>query len=495
MRILNRETLISHGNKAGRELVCDILEAGLEAGDPYHAAFKLLKLDGNKLTVNGPEYEPVGAPRGGPETYELGKDIDRIFLFGAGKGILRIARALQDVLGDRLTGGCVIVKYGDAEDLERIEIVHGAHPVPDENCVKGCRRIMEMVREFALSERDLVFTAIGNGVGSLLTLPGEGIPLEAVKQLVHLMQIEKGVPTAQLSIVRNQVDQLKGGKITRLFRPAKMVHLLAIDCNYGNTGLPGYAGLMKANVWIHSLPDAGSREMAVGILKKWDAWDLVDDSIRTYLLAPAPEKEVLRQAEFERMDCRIFGIMPDKLGPLPAAMKKAEALGYTAHLINRGHELEASVMGRFFGLLGKTVIHEGQPFPAPCALFFTGEMLVTVGKGSGIGGRDQECALSAAAVIQNQNRIVIGSVDTDGTDGPGGHFDDDAAARGITTLAGGIVDGCTFAEAAEKKIDIPGGLKNHSSSQPLWKLDSGIWATQNISVQDLAVVLVMPPHA
>jgi glycerate-2-kinase len=305
---------------------------------------------------------------------------------------------------------------------------------------------------------------------------------------------------------------------------------LAIDCNYGNTGLPGYAGLMKANVWLHTMPDIGSRKAAIRVLKIWDAWDLVDESIRTHLLAPSSANEVLRQAEFEHMDCRIFGLMPDKLGPLQAAMEKARELGYTPqhinpdaqissgksalvklpgcivslfvklslrsmlnkHVATQANELEASAMGRSLGHLGISAVNEGKPLPAPCALFFTGEMLVTVGKGDGIGGRDQECALSAAGVIQNQTQIVIGSVDTDGTDGPGGHFDEDAAARGITTLAGGIVDGCTLAEAAEKKVDIAGALKNHGTSAPLWKLDCGIWATQNISVQDLAVVLVMP---
>jgi glycerate-2-kinase len=492
MRIRNQHELTSHGNMPGRKSVCDILEAGLEAGDPYNAVKKLLRLEGSKLTINGPEYEPINAPRSGPVVYNLDKDIDRVFFFGAGKGILRVGKALQDILGTYLLGGCAVVKYGDEEKLNKIEIFHGGHPVPDENCVKGCLRLVEMVEELKLTGRDLVFTAIGNGVGSLLTLPSDGIPLNAVKEMVSLMQIEKGVPTAQLSIVRNQVDKLKGGRITRLFKEAKMVHLLALDCNYGNTGIVGYDGLMKANVWIHTMPDVGSKEMAVGILKNWDAWERADESIRKYLLTASPDNDVLRYPEFEAMDCRIYGIMPDKLGPLPAAMKRAEDLGYPAHLINRGHELEASVMGRYFGLLGRCVVNEGQPFPAPCALFFTGEMLVTVGKNGGVGGRDQECALSAAVLVKDQKQIVIGCVDTDGTDGPGGYFDDEAAAQGVKALSGGIVDGYTMGEAATAGVNIDAALKTHATSQALWKLKCGIWATQNISVQDLVVVLVMP---
>ena len=493
MRILNMEALTNHGNIAGRKIVGEILEAGMQAGDPYNAVIKLVQRKGSILKINGPEYEPINSPKSGPVEYNLDTDIDRIFLFGAGKGILRIAKALEETLGDYLTGGCVIVKKGDKEDLSgKIEVFYGAHPVPDEDCVKGCTRLIEMVSEKKLTQRDLVFTVIGNGVGSLLTMPAPGISLDAVKHMVRLMQIEKGVPTAELSIIRNQVDRLKGGRITRLLKPAKMIHLLALDCNYGNTGIPGYMGLMRANVWIHTMPDVGSRDGAVSILKRWEAFEQIDEGMRNYLLQEHPDNEVMRYPEFEETESRIFGVMPDALGPLPVAMKKAEELGYSAHMISRLTELEASVMGRFFGHLGRCVVTDKQPFPAPCALFFTGEMLVTVGQGDGIGGRNQESALSAVRVIQNQHRIVIGCVDTDGTDGPGGHFDDDAAAQGITTLSGGIVDSHTFVEAFEKGVDINAALKNHATSQALWKLNCGVWATQNISVQDLVVVLIMP---
>jgi glycerate-2-kinase len=495
MRIQNLDTLTSHGNTEGRKLVCNILEAALQAADPYNATKNMLKLEGGRLIIDCPDFEPIGTPNPGPHIFDLDKDFDRVFVFVAGKGMLRVAKALEDVLGDYLTGGLCIVKYGDIDDTSKFEVYHAGHPIPDENCVAACRRMVEMASELRLTERDLVFTGIGNGVGSLLTLPPDGISLSVVSDMIHLMQIEKGVPTAELSIVRNHLDQIKGGRMTRLFKPAKMVHLLAIDCNYGNTGIVGYPGLMRANVWLHTMPECGSREIAIAILKKWDAWDEVDESIRNYLSSPNSGPDVMRQEEFEQLGCLIYGIMPDSKGPLPTAMKHAEDLGYPAHLMCRGHELEASATGRFFGLMGKCIVSEGQPFPAPCAIFYTGEMLVTVGNGTGVGGRNQECAVSAARVIQNENHLVVASVDTDGTDGPGGDFDEDASAQGVTVLSGGIVDGYTMGEAQEKGVDMITPLQTHGTSQPLWKLNCGLQVSQNISLQDLLVMLVMPPKA
>lgn len=490
MRIRNAEHLTSHGNVEGRKVMCQILERGLQVADPYYNTLRLIEVRDDKLYIGCEDFEPIQSPRSGIDIYDLKKDIDRIFVFGAAKGIQRIALALEEKLGQYLTGGRVIAKHGDELLLKKIQVSYGGHPVPDEGCVAGCKKLVEDIGALHLTERDLVFTIVGNGVSSLLTLPPENISLEDVKDLTRVMQIEKGVSTTELNVVRNQVDQLKGGRITRLLRPAKMVHILSVDCNYGNTGIVGYPGLTRANIWLHTLPDVSSQEKAAQILTKWDAWNEVAPSIKDYLAHAGPDLDVLKAAEFEAMDCRIFGIMPDKLGFIPSAMEKARELGYEPHLICKSHFLKADNVGRLFGNMANLCSTENEPFSGPCALFFTGEMLVSVGKNGGVGGRNQECALTAATVIAGNPRVIVGAADTDGTDGPGGFFHEDASRMGIHALSGGIVDGYTMQEAAEKGIDVKQALETHSTSAALWQLDSGLWATQNISLQDIVVALI-----
>ena len=107
-----------------------------------------------------------------------------------------------------------------------------------------------------------------------------------------------------------------------------------------------------------------------------------------------------------------------------------------------------------------------------------------------MGGRNQEFALCTAQEIAGSKRIVIGSVDTDGTDGPGIQFT--SGPKNIPTcLAGGVVDGETVTEAENAGINIVEELKKHNTSSPLWKLNSGVLATPNISMIDLTVALVM----
>lgn len=491
MRIRNADTLTGHGNRAMREDAVKILDAGMTAADPYYNTLKLVRIENGKLLVGGSDFEPMGTPHPGIVELDL-NTIDRVFVFGAGKGIQRAAKALEEALGDRLTGGYIILKYGDDVTLKNISVTHGDHPVPDENCVQGSRAMMEMIQKLGLTPRDVVFTIVGNGVSSLLTLPAGNLSLKSVMDVTRILQIEKGATTRELNFIRNSIDLLKGGRITRMLHPAKMFHILTVDPNRGSTAREGYAGLTETNIWLHTLPDATNAAQAIKIIRQYNAWDEIADEVKNFISTMKPEQETLRKAEFEQMDCRIYGVVPDHLSVLPVAVETARQLGYEPHVMckAKSYFLDAAEAGKFMGAIAKLVSTENHPFAPPCALFMTGEMVVAVGKGGGVGGRNQEFCISAANIISGDKRIVVGSVDTDGTDGPGGLFDQQAKDLGVLALAGGVIDGETKTKALAAGYDLKDVLLGHGTSKPLWDLGDGVWAVHSISVQDLTVVLI-----
>lgn len=493
MRIRNAETLTGHGSTKLRRDVVAILEAGMTAADPYDNTLDLVRIEDGFLVVGGDDFEPAGTPRPGLVRLDLDK-VGRIFVFGAGKGIQRAAEALEKALGERLTGGHIIIKYGDTAVLEKITYTHGAHPVPDENCVAGCRRMVDTIREAGLTKDDVVFTIVGNGVSSLLTLPAGDLPLEWIKEVTRVLQMEKGALTMELNNVRNALDSLKSGRLTRLLHPARMFHLLTIDPNKGSTGtMEGYRGLTEGNYWLHTLPDYTSRQLAVDTLRRFGVWDDLPDGLRAFLENPDANAAPLTKAEFEAMDCRIYGVVPYRRGVWPTVAAKARELGYEPHILSKIDGVEASEAGMFMAGMARLVVEEGIPFRAPCALFMAGEKVVTVGRADGVGGRNQEFCLAAARVIAGLDRVAAGSVDTDGTDGPGGDFDAAATQAGVVALAGGVVDGATQARAEERGYDLVRVLASHAASKPLWDLGDGVWAVHSISVNDCTVVLVDGP--
>jgi glycerate-2-kinase len=210
------------------------------------------------------------------------------------------------------------------------------------------------------------------------------------------------------------------------------------------------------------------------------------------LEAAVPEYETVKATEFARWHSRIFGVMPGfrQTAKFPPAMEKARMLGFRPVILTDNLMfIEALHAGRYMAAITRTIERSGQPFEPPCALFSSGEMIVTVGSKNGIGGRNQEFALSAAQGIAGSKNIVIASVDTDGTDGPGTQFVQ--SAQRFPCLAGGIVDGGTVDEAKRSGVDIVEALKNHNTTPALWKLNNGIIATPNISLIDFTVALVM----
>jgi len=359
-------------------------------------------------------------------------------------------------------------------------VVYGAHPLPDQGCLDGCQQILDLAR--TLTPRDLVFTLAGNGVSSLLTLPVPGVTLEDLRRVTHMMQIERGVPTGDLNPIRNHLDQMKGGKVTRALRQAQLVHLIAWDCRE-------YDWLIDTNVWLHFFPDRSTFADAVAMLRRWNAWDEVPESVRAVLTRADPAQETMKRAEFEERHEHIYGVMPERIGMLPTAAARARELGFQPTIVTTRPHVEASAYAEASAERARAIeIGQGE-FRAPCALINGGEMVVTVGKENGIGGRNQEFALAAAPHIAGSSRVVIGSVDSDGTDGPGTQLVE--GCEGIPSLAGGIVDGYTMAEAAERGVDVREALRRHDTTRALCALDSGVIATRNISMNDLTVTLIM----
>ena len=97
-----------------------IFQAALAAVDAYQLMMRGIRLDGSRLTVAA-----------GNERHEVDLDgFSRILVLGAGKASARMAMALEDILGARISGGLVSVKYGHGVPLKRIEVVERATPCP-----------------------------------------------------------------------------------------------------------------------------------------------------------------------------------------------------------------------------------------------------------------------------------------------------------------------------------------------------------------------------
>ena len=123
-----------------------IFEAGLRAVDPIEAVKRFLTLEKDTLVL-------------GEQKLDL-KDFEGIWAIGAGKASAAMAQAVEEVLGDRISGGLIIVKYDHLAPLRKIRLVEAGHPTPDENGWRATKELVRLVEN--LGHQDLVlFCSLG----------------------------------------------------------------------------------------------------------------------------------------------------------------------------------------------------------------------------------------------------------------------------------------------------------------------------------------------
>lgn len=164
----------------------------------------------------------------------------------------------------------------------------------------------------------------------------------------------------------------------------------------------------------------------------------------------------------------IFEVIADGSTAAAAAAQACREAGLKPHLLTEPIAGPASPAG---GSLGRASVRlaEGS------ALVGFGETTVRV-EGTGRGGRNQEFALAAALEIVGTS-VLVGSIGTDGVDGP-------------TNNAGAIVDGTTIARATALGLDAETHLATHDSATFLEAVgDVVVAGPTGTNVGDLVVAI------
>ena len=359
----------------------------------------------------------------------------RAIVVGCGKASAAMAAALEDVLGDRVTDGLVVVKDGYRAPTRRVEILEAGHPVPDARGESAARAILARVADAGAD--DVVFVLISGGGSALTPSPAPPVTLEEKRAMTRLL-LGAGATINELNAVRKHLSRFKGGQLARAAAPARVVTLVLSDV----IGDP-----LDVIASGPTAPDSSTFADAIAVLRRRGVWDAVPASVRERLQSgrdgaieetPKPGDPI-----FERVRHHVIG---NNALVTDAAVARATALGYRTTLLTRSLEGEArDVAGE--------LIARARTLAAPACLVAGGETTVTV-RGRGLGGRCQELALAAAVAIDGDQGLTILAAGTDGTDGP-------------TDAAGALVDGETAARMRAAGTDPRAALDDNDAYHAL----------------------------
>lgn len=435
-----------------REDARDIFYAGLKAVDPAEAMRKYMQRTGNLLRI-------------GDKTYDLEK-IRRVLVVGTGKAGFPMAKAVEEILKERISAGIVIVKSGYGGRLSRVQIKEASHPIPDENGVKGAKKIASLVEE--TEENDLVICIISGGGSALLTAPVEGISLEE-KQKVTQILLRCGASIQEINCIRKHLSSLKGGQLARKAYPAHL-HALILSDVIGDR--------LDTIASGPTVPDESSFQECERIIRKYEikthlpgsVIKRIEDGIKGSIEeTPKPGEKIFNKTWQSIIGSNILA--------LQAAKQKAVNLGYNSLILSSFVQGETREVAEVHAAICQEILSSHNPLSPPGCILSGGETTVTI-KGDGLGGRNQEFSLAAAIQIKDLSGVLILSAGTDGTDGP-------------TDAAGAFADGSTWEKGKKLGLDPQASLDNNDSYHFFEKLnDLFITGPTNTNVMDLRICLI-----
>jgi glycerate 2-kinase len=330
-------------NRAG-ELALEIYRKTLSRIAGRSLVLESVQIDGDELKV-------------GSETFDLSR-YRRVFVCGAGKASPSMAQGLEELLGDRISGGLVATKYRHSVGLGSMREVEAGHPVPDENSLQAGAEMLSFASEVGLG--DLVIFVLSGGASAVMESLAPEFTLADIRSLNQEL-LRSNRPIHEINAVRATYSKIKVGGLAKAF-----------GCEV--------ACLVMSDVEGNSLDVIGSGPLA----------------------GTARAIPHLILADHHKMGRIAF----EEASGLGLAVSDVRSMNSDAEAFCQDQREKELLPG--VGLSPENIWD---------CVVWTGETTLSV-RGSGKGGRAQHIGMLMAREIEGVNGVAYLVAGTDGTDGP-----------------------------------------------------------------------------
>ena len=373
-----------------------------------------------------------------------------------------MAHSFASTAADRIRDGIVIGTHLPIALPPQLEWIPSSHPLPDERSVAAGRRALEVAHR--TEPTDTLVVLLSGGASALMAVPAGSLTLEDKRAAVNAL-LKGGADITALNTIRKHLSAVKGGRLAAA--ASGPTACLAISDVVGDDLSVIGSG--------PTVPDPSTYRDAWDYINRLGVEALLTPAARTYLRAglegAIPETPKAGDPRLERSVTRVIG---GRFDAMSGAADAARALGYDVILRDEPVVGDARTMG-------PEVLRRARELAAgrtrPVAVIASGETTVKV-TGGGKGGRNQEIALSVARALADQpSAMALGSVGTDGIDGP-------------TDAAGAYADTTTVSRARAHGFDPDAYLADNNAYAFFQAIDDLIvTGPSTTNVGDLQVVL------
>ncbi|HEU4767729.1 MAG TPA: DUF4147 domain-containing protein [Pyrinomonadaceae bacterium] len=398
----------------------EIFDYALAAVDPRKAVNEAVVVDGPVVEVCDARFDVSSRP---------------LYAIAIGKAAASMAIGLEDVVGERLSGGVISGPLLSVSLPQRWQMFEGGHPLPNEASLAAAQSAFALLDRANDERGSVIFLVSGGGSAMIERATSEEVTLADLRRANEVL-IGSGARISEINAVRRAFSAVKGGGLARRVPNARIVTLIVSDTNRGDE-----ASVASGPTLFAGGPDPF-------------------EVIARYRLE-LPES-ILRSVQSVSPISSPHHVLLDNSRALEAAHQKAMHLGLTSVI---AHDICEQPVQEGVDLL---LSHRNTD-----CLISGGEFSCPV-RGDGRGGRNLETVLRCA---MNLEHGVMLSAGTDGIDGN-------------TPAAGAIADETTIDRARQIGLDPADFLERSDSYTFFEKLnDLIITGPTGTNVRDLRILI------
>src|SRR5215468_1428005 len=394
-----------------RNIALEIFHRALAAIDVESVTRAFVRLDGDRVEI-------------GDETVDLTR-FNRVIAIAIGKAGIPMARAVEEVLGDRISGGLVATNAIIGQSPRPLPVIVGGHPLPNAGSLEAAAKALEILRVNDARETLVLFLISGGGSALFEKPIDDAITLDDL-QTINRVLVGCGAVISEMNVVRRFLSAVKGGRLAAAAPCSRQVSLYVSDVNSDDLSTVSSGP---------TLPSPATRADFDRIVERYDLLDKFPSHISA--LIAGGELPDLPRANAEVDHRRSHRLLLDNRKALLEAKRIAESdFGCVVEIAEDLVEGEVEEMAGAH-IERVSALRKRRPGELVC-LLSGGEVICPV-RGNGQGGRNQEFVLRAAMRLHAIENIVVLSAGTDGIDGnslaDGAIADGDTVRRGMAMKA------------------------------------------------------------
>ncbi|MGQ0645476.1 MAG: DUF4147 domain-containing protein [Elusimicrobiota bacterium] len=430
---------------------------GVRSVDPHRLVKEKVKYDRRRgvLILDGQEHSLNGG---------------NVFVVGMGKGADSIARALNEMLGDRIADGQINAQAEGA--IGPIKVTEAGHPVPTQ---QGAEGVKEMVRIVSSARPgDLIIAAVTGGGSALAGAPEDGLELEDIQDLTKAM-LAHGLDAGEINAVQGALEKIKAGKLRHMARPGVSFLTLAVSDVPTQGNLPS---LIASGPTVRG--EVSYRRAWKILHSREGLWEGLPDNVKEWLGAA---QDWLTQESREADPHDRFIVLATNDTAVQAMAREAATRGYETVVVpGKIHGDVAEAAERILRDI-RSGLKKARETGRRVALLWGGEPTVDLqGKKPGKGGRNSQLTLLVAKKLHDEGLedVLFLSGATDGADGN-------------SDLAGAVGSAKMARKAASRGLSIEDHTERFDAAS-FFEIAGGAVRTgpTGATVADVMIALVKP---